>query len=277
MSSKVKIVFTDLDGTLLGGNGRVSSVNINCLKKLGSDIITRVIATGRSCHSFKRVISSCFPADFLIFSSGAGILNLHTEEVLYSKTLFENQITEIANILQDNQLDFMVHHSIPQNHKFVYMQNSPFNSDFDFRIQLYRNYAEPYNERCYFPTKSAQVIAILQGDALGCFKRVERELEEYQVTRTTSPLDGKSIWMEIYPNKVSKGSAAAWLCNRLNINRNKTLGIGNDYNDISLLDFTRFSFVVANAPTELREKYRITHSNNQNGFFHAIAEVINGF
>ncbi|PIE66451.1 MAG: hypothetical protein CSA26_00815 [Desulfobacterales bacterium] len=48
------------------------------------------------------------------------------------------------------------------------------------------------------------------------------------------------------------------------------MGIGNDYNDIELLDFTALSYMVANAPAELKERYGQTSSNDNHGVYQAI-------
>lgn len=263
------IIFTDLDGTLLNSAQRVSETNLSCLHKLGSKGITRVIATGRSCFSFRKTITTDFPADYLIFSSGAGVLDLRTSELLYSKNLQARDIAHISGQLSQHRADFMVHDPIPENHRFVYHRADPGNTDFNRRIVLYRDFADSVSATSPYPDTSAQIIAIFS-DNIKRFTAVKRCLNGYQVTRTTSPLDARSIWMEIYPENVTKGSAAHWLCRHLNIDPRQTLGIGNDYNDIDLLDFTSHSYIVANAPDKLQQQYTKTVSNDNDGFYHAV-------
>jgi len=61
------MIITDLDGTLLTRERTVSNNDINTLVDLGKLNIPRIIATGRSVLSAKRVLSDNFPIDFLIF------------------------------------------------------------------------------------------------------------------------------------------------------------------------------------------------------------------
>ncbi len=269
MKNRVKIIFTDLDGTLLNSERTVTSPNFNCLEKLGQHKIYRVIATGRSLFSFEKVISSGFPADFLIFSTGAGIIDLNTKKLLHSSSLKRTDITYISNYLIDQKADFMVHHTVPDNHYFTYYGDTTTDTDFTRRLQIYQDYARKYDSASCLPHESAQIIAVFPDD-LSRFNAVKKNLNGYQVTRTTSPLDGKSIWMEIYPHNVSKGRSAKWLCDYLQINQSESFGIGNDFNDISLLDFTEHSYIVANGPVELQRKYRSTRSNNEDGFCQAV-------
>jgi len=116
---------------------------------------------------------------------------------------------------------------------------------------------------------ACQLVAIIHDD-VSIYERIKNKLSQFNVIRATSPLDGKSIWIEIFPGTVSKGSAAAWLCRRLGCRADAVLGIGNDYNDLDLLNWTGRSFVVANAPAEIKNKFRITASNSDNGFSQAI-------
>ncbi len=273
MNNRIKILFTDLDGTLLDTKRSVSDRNINCLRELGHHNIIRVIATGRSLYSYKKVLGPDFPADFIIFSTGAGIIDLKTGALLNSSNLKKDDVTAISRYLIEQQTDFMVHHTVPHNHRFIYFGDTQANSDFARRLQLYKEHAQKFVSLKHMPQKSAQIIAIFSND-LQRFNTVKKGLNDYQVTRTTSPLDGKSIWMEIYPPHVSKGESAGWLCKHLQINPAYSLGIGNDFNDISLLDFTRHSYIVANAPEEMQQEYRLTSSNNEDGFYVAIQDCM---
>ena len=107
------------------------------------------------------------------------------------------------------------------------------------------------------------------------FEKIKSEIHFLQVIRATSPLDHKSIWLEIFPKGVSKGHAANRLCNFLQIKRHNTIGIGNDYNDIDLLDWTARSFAVANSPKELKQKYETVKSNEEDGFAEVAEKILN--
>jgi hydroxymethylpyrimidine pyrophosphatase-like HAD family hydrolase len=49
----------------------------------------------------------------------------------------------------------------------------------------------------------------------------------------------------------SKGSALAWLSNHLNIDRSQVLAIGNDLNDLEMLEWSGFALAVSGSPAEL--------------------------
>jgi Cof subfamily protein (haloacid dehalogenase superfamily) len=270
---KLSVVFTDLDGTLLNSSRRVSSANLNCLHALGKQGTIRVIATGRSYYSYSRVIPSDFPADYLIFSSGAGILDLSSGKILHAASLSPNDILHITSTLDDHCADYMVHRTIPDNHHFIYRKHTEKNDDFARRIELYSDFAKDLAITGSYPGKATQIIAILSDD-IAKFQTMKDSLNSYQITRATSPLDHTSIWMEIFPENIHKGYAAAWLCDYLHLDQDRSVSIGNDYNDIDLLDFTPHSYLLNNAPAELHNRYTLTLSNDNDGFCQAITDVM---
>ncbi len=72
--------------------------------------------------------------------------------------------------------------------------------------------------------------------------------------------------MEIFHRSVSKGNGVKFVCDSLNIGHEYTLGIGNDFNDLDLLEFTNYSYIVDNGPDELKSQFFNTRSNEENAF-----------
>ena len=134
----IKLVVTDLDGTLLNSSGKVSQEDVDTLLELSRKGVVRAIATGRSPYSFDKVIPVDFPIDYLIFSSGAGTMEWKNKNILYTTELLAEEVQDVADILIQNEVDFMVHEPIPTNHRFLYHQASSNNSDFTHRIEIYQ-------------------------------------------------------------------------------------------------------------------------------------------
>jgi hydroxymethylpyrimidine pyrophosphatase-like HAD family hydrolase len=91
-----------------------------------------------------------------------------------------------------------------------------------------------------------------------------------RIIQTTSPLDGQSTWIEIFPATVSKSLTTAWLSAAYGLKANHTLSVGNDYNDVDLLEWAGCSFVVDNAPDDLKNRFPVVASNNECGVAEAI-------
>lgn len=271
-----RMVVTDLDGTLLHSDRIISPTNLATLESLGRRRILRVIATGRSLYSAYKVLSSTFPLDYLIFSSGAGILEWRAQRLLIAHYLSAEEIALASRLLIKYEIDFMIHRPIPDNHHFSYYATGRKNPDFIRRCELYRAYASPFDTASLFFDRACQFVAIEpKENSYSHYETLSLQLKTLKVIRTTSPLDGESVWIEIFPKSVSKGLAAEWLARKCHVDRLTILAIGNDYNDLDLLQWAGKSFVVSNAPPDLRSVYRVVAANNDDGFSEAVKNWIN--
>jgi len=259
------MVVTDLDRTLLNNDNVISDQNLDTLGKLKTKGFITAIATGRNLYSAYKVLQDDLSLDYLLFSSGCGIMHWQDKKIIQKRSLNKSEINKAVEVLIRHQADFMIHQQIPENHRFYYYSNGSSNSDFLNRIKLYNDFAEPLNNKLDLHTAS-QILAVIPLEERWRFENIKQELDFVKVIRATSPLDHKTLWLEIFPEMVSKGHALEWLCKELLINRENTFSLGNDYNDIDMLDWTEGSHVVSNAPDDLKEIYPVTASNEENGF-----------
>ena len=139
-------VFTDLDGTLLDTNQRLPQANRNALEQLGKDQIWRIVVTGRSLFSARRVLDPHFPIDILVTSSGAGIFRFPDAQILHSAMMEERHVQEGAVLLKQLALDFMIHAPLPDNHFFKWHRSASQNTDFCKRLEIYSGYHQPLPE-----------------------------------------------------------------------------------------------------------------------------------
>jgi len=265
------MIITDLDGTLLNSDHQLSYQNRKTLIELGQEGHTRVVATGRVLHSAKKVLNNKFPIDYLIFSSGTGIINFKTGVLLKKSSLNREGLETSIKLLTQMRISFMIHAEAPENHYCQYQRSpSADNKDFDDRLKIYQDFGKSL--QMSLPPQEASIIVIsstsIKSEDL--YLELKNTLTSVHVTRCSSPLNNQYSWIEIIPKQTSKASASAWLKDHLNLER-KTLGIGNDYNDLDLLNWADQSFVVGNAPEPLKEKFQVVASNNDHGFSEAIA------
>ncbi|MRT92477.1 HAD family hydrolase [Ancylomarina sp. 16SWW S1-10-2] len=274
MGNDIKIVISDLDGTLLPPQGEVSHRDLNTLLRLKEEKIVRVIATGRNLYSALSVLEDDFPIDYLIFASGAGIFDWNKRKLILSQHLDADSVFELSSELIRLKRDFMILDTIPNNHQFAYYRTGNPNPDFDRRLSLYKPFANPIGNAEETKREACQLIVILSSCVDG-FNELKAQFDHVKVIRATSPLDHESIWMEIFPLHISKAYGAEWLCNYLKIESNCSIVIGNDYNDLDLLEWGKHPYVVANAPKELKDTYQVSKSVDDSGFSHAIDQILN--
>ncbi|HDR89787.1 MAG TPA: HAD-IIB family hydrolase [Bacteroidetes bacterium] len=249
------MVLTDFDGTLHHPVNSVSSRDLETLHRMEDEGIVRVIATGRNLFSFRRLIPDDFPVDYLIFSTGCGIYDWKNKKMVHACSLDRPLADAVVEKLVEEGVGFMVHREVPENHHFVYFPGKELNPDFEKRCELYRPYASPFDgKNIPFQTVS-QVLAIVPPDGKK-FDELAAKFEGVRVIRSTSPISGEWFWMEFFHPGVSKGAAAAWLSDHLGIDRERTLALGNDYNDVEMLEWAGHAYMVEDAPEDLKALYR---------------------
>lgn len=265
------MIATDLDGTLLGSGGQPSQRNLDALRRLGERRAVRVIATGRSAFSARRVVAPEAPIDYLVVSSGAGIIDWRTGEYLRTVDLVPEQTATAATALTALGLDFMVHDTIPDNHRFVY-RRAVGQPDFERRIALYVDHCTEGDGP--WTRAACQLLAVHDGPT-SMVGPVRRRLPEFSVVRATSPLDRTSEWIEVFDPAVSKSQACAWIADRHALSPADALAVGNDTNDLDLLRWAGQARVVANAHEALLDEFDAVAGVDAHGFAEA-AEVLLG-
>lgn len=280
-----RMLATDLDGTLLDSRSRLSSASRQALVRLGEAGVIRVVATGRSLFSARRVITHDWPIDYLVFSSGAGVVDWRIGRLLRGVQLSREEAETGVELMHRMGLDFMLHGPLPENHLFWYRRVSNENSDFDRRVELYAHSATAWpgmdaivaSFECEpADARFTQLLAVAGPHADSLHLEVARALPAQSVILSTSPLDHASWWIEVFPARVSKSQAVAWLCGECGVEQSHVTAVGNDYNDEDLLHWAASGWVVGNAAAPLRARLPSVRSNDEDGFVQVAEQLLIG-
>ena len=269
------LVVTDLDGTLLDSAARLGGANRRTLEALGRNGTVRAVATGRSLYSARTVMPADFPIDYLVFSSGAGVVSWADGRLLRSRTMAPAVVSGLVARLRTLALDFMVHHAVPDTHCFHFLRSSDGgNTDFERRVERYARFSQRLCDGAPGEIEVSQLLVIEPPGADSHLDLLSREFEEVNVVRTTSPLDHASTWIELFPAEVSKAQASDWLRERHAIEPVHTVAVGNDYNDLDMLEWADRACVVSNAPPSMRARFEVVRSNDESGFTEAVRPLL---
>lgn len=268
------IAATDVDGTLFRDNRTVSEADTATLRRLGELGICRVVATGRNYWSFLRLAGADFPIDYFIFSCGAGIMDWKTKRVIFSSCIDSQGTERIKKYLFSVGADFCVCASLPDNHYFYPYRSGRANPDFESRCGKYASFMKESDDI----TESPQFIAVFpEGRHEEILADAERNIGEFSIVRSTSPMDGKSLWMEIYAEGISKAAGLSHLAELLDTEQRNIMAVGNDYNDADMLEWAGKGYITANSPQILKERFFNVPSNNESGFSAAVNHWLESF
>ena len=273
----IKAIITDLDGTILPSGGEISPQTVRILEQAGQKGVVRIIATGRTLFAARKVLPDNFPIDYLIFSSGAGILQWPDKRLLHTQHIGTEEARKIARYLWDYNINFAIQREMPDNHHFYYTDMYPVHNDFSRRVSVFKEFGNPIGTAEEILSPVTQFLMILDNTHIRLLEQIRKELSAYTVIRTTSPYDYRAIWLEIFPKEVHKGHSCRLLAERLGILPEECAGIGNDYNDLDFLDICGESAVVGNAPETMRTRYKTVASDRAGGFTEFITGIFPEF
>ena len=104
----IKLIASDLDGTIVGDDNVVSEENIKAISKINSKKINFAICTGKTYQITKNFCQE-FNAKYGIFNNGSQIYDLSTGEKLFSLSLTLDEIKQCINIAKENRLHVHVY------------------------------------------------------------------------------------------------------------------------------------------------------------------------
>jgi hydroxymethylpyrimidine pyrophosphatase-like HAD family hydrolase len=252
-----QLIAVDLDGTLFFPGKGIHPQEVATLEALARRSVVRVLATGRNWKSVCKVLGPDFPIDYLVFSSGAGIVEWSTQTLLVSHNLSTEELETARGVFASLELDHMIHEPIPESHRFVFQRCSSLpNPDYEARLALHKDFARGFTKEDSFPVGASQVLGVCpKGDPDEPFAKLRAALPKLSIVRATSPLDGKSIWLEAFSAHASKSKGTDWVAKRYGISSSAVLAVGNDYNDWDLLSWAGCAFVMDSAPEVLRKNF----------------------
>ena len=203
----IKAIITDLDGTLLPRGGSISADTLEAFRLAGNKGCIRIIATGRNLYSALKILPAGFPIDYLVFSSGAGTLRWSDRRLLSAHHLSMSETREIASYLWEYNINFTIQREIPDNHYFYYTTLYPIHPDYQKRLATYRPFGSPIDSPAGIQGKATQFVMILDTLQLRLLEKIRSDLAGYSVVRSTSPLDNRAIWLEIFAGGIHKGNS----------------------------------------------------------------------
>jgi 5-amino-6-(5-phospho-D-ribitylamino)uracil phosphatase len=269
----VKILYvSDLDGTLLRSNEKMSEYTIKTINGLIDNGMCFSYATARSLSSASIVTKSLITNIPVIIHNGTFIVNVYTKEKLLFLHFTEEEKARIINIFDKYPIYPLVYGFINDEERVSWITNKE-NAGIkgyidsrkgDKRLRPIKTKEELYNGKLFYFTCIGERKELI--DIYNHFK----DSNEFTCT-LQQELYKKEYWCEIMPKKATKGNAILTLKEKLKCDR--IITFGDSVNDIPMFKISDESYAVENAVDELK-KYAtgIVMSNEKDGVAHWLEE-----
>ncbi len=251
--SDVKLVVTDMDGTLLNSNHEVSSLFFELFNKMKSHNILFVAASGRPLYGILNKLHK-IKDDIIIVAENGGLI-LKNEDILLSTPINNTHLKTIDALIKkmpDANPVFCTKDKAYTNSKSKQLLSllSEYYSNYQL-INTIDEIKEPIYKIAFFHEENSE-------------KYLYPHLKHLETSFKVKV--SANHWVDISENNANKGYAINLLQKKYNITPEQTLVFGDYNNDIEMLKAAYHSYAMKNAHPLVKKTARfMTKSNDENG------------
>lgn len=268
--NKFKMVCLDIDGTLLNSKHKITGITKEVIGIIANDNQIKVI-----------LVSARMPKGVLFLQKE---LNIMQPIICYSGALV---MDDKANILSNTSIAVSDVRQVYKFAKEIGVHISLYKDD-EWYIEKIDKWAKQESEITNISSniiKFNDLFNIWEQEILGpnkilCMaepndiKLLDTKLKRYN-SNSLNIYPSKPTYLEVMPNNASKTSAIEFLCRKFDIQKSEILAIGDNYNDINMIEFAGLGIAMENAPDQVkRYADKVTLSNDENGVAEALKKYI---
>jgi len=276
MPPRFRLLAVDLDGTLLDSSWNLPEVNRRALQAAAEAGVALAIVTGRRFPA----ASACLvdlPLDPWLVLNGGALVKQGRRGPVVARTLLPLPLArEILSLASERGAHPVVHDG-PDAEGYLLIESREVGND---SLAFYLEKATPPVRR--LSNLQAEVardpVQIMFAASLKEIAEIELLLAQrmgraVHLARTAYAERDFAI-LDVTASSCSKARALAFVAERLGLTTADAMAIGDNWNDLEMLEVAGLGVVMANAAPELRSRgFRLTGSNDQGG----VAEAIERF
>ena len=283
----INLIATDMDGTLLNAAHEISEENINAIHYAQSLGITVVIATGRAFYEASTPVAQTDLKVPYICLNGAEVRD-ESFNISSTSNLNRELIDRITGELNSEDIYYQIYTNIgiytenPERDLEIYIaiaERAGQQADVEkIKAGIQKRIdngtlkvVENYDKIKETPGEIVMKILAFDSD-LEKIDRVSAKLAESGSLAVSSSSRGN---IEITHADAQKGIALATIAEKLHIDMDNVMAIGDNLNDISMLERVGYPVAMSNGTEEVKaaSKY-ITETNENSGVGKAIMKLL---
>lgn len=252
MPNKKLFVF-DVDGTIVTDQKHLLPGTIKAVELLLNQGHAVVLASGRIPNATSYYYRRLGLRDYVIGATGAVIYDLQTRKYIASKPVDKKYVDEIIGYAQEIKREVVLTNG-EQILRFYFGKNPLEDiADPDFFMggsstnPVYDDFNKWKNHLNEF-----KVIQI----SLKAEKDIINEWFDYvkdHYKNLLTVFESSKVYIDICQNKISKASAIAFICKKLNINQDDTYVFGDSENDLQAMLFCGTAVAMGNAREQVKK------------------------
>ncbi len=271
---EIKLVVIDIDGTLLDSQGSLSKENKQAIQKVKKKDVQVVLCTGRpirSVHHLLEELDLLGEDDVVITSNGGLIQQAKTGAILNEMTFNRAECLDVYRLGQQLKmpinfidLDHVYEPEYPKGFESIYTGGkAPGASALEFIEVDIANLPEPFDIHQIIMSRPAKELDAIIPMIPAAYH------EKYNIYKSLPFI------LEFLPRQVDKGYSMRILGGLLGLEKEQIMSIGDQENDLSLVENAGLGIAMANGIEVVKEAADyITSSNDDHGVAYAIEKFI---
>ena len=265
-----QIIFSDLDGTLLTDDKRISPGNRAAIRSMTGAGNSFVIATGRpfeSAYKISEELGLNGEGCYIVSYNGSHVYDCYQKRVLLDKRLSLETVRELFRFAWSAGLYAQTY----QDGEILARERS---KEMDFYERNTNLPGHPRADVLDYLTKAPSKVIIIHLSDHERLARFQKEHEAWAKGKCRLTFSNAK-YLEVIAEGVSKQTGIEFLMNHLGVDRANTIAVGDEANDIEMIKAAGVGIAVQNASAAAKEAadYVTRVSNNED----AIAEVVEKF
>ncbi|MCQ2556730.1 Cof-type HAD-IIB family hydrolase [Ligilactobacillus equi] len=267
----IKLIATDIDGTLVNDDKKLSAKTIATIKKARQAGIYVVLCTGRPLSGVAEYLEELgltSDDDYVITFNGAAAQKVASQEVLFKHTLEFDEFQELLDFSLANQI----------KHQIITPDNQIYTCDFDVSSYtvldaFYTHMPLHVRTKAGLP-QDLTCAKFMWADQKENLDRGEKILPA-KLKNGLYTVRSEDWFFEFQNAKATKGQAVYQLAEHLGIKPEEVMTVGDQQNDLSMLTPDFFGVAMGNGNDLVKAAAKVTTaSNNDDGLAQAIEKYV---
>lgn len=267
---KYKLLVLDVDGTLLNDNKEITPGTHAALMKVQQMGVRIVLASGRPTHGVLPLVQALeldVYGGYIMSYNGGQIFNAKTGSLLFEKRIDPELIPYLEKKAIKNSFPIFTYH---EDHIIT---NTPDNTHILAEAELNNmeiTAVESFSEAIDFSPCKCMLVSDDKESLNG--------LENHWKRRLNGVLDvftSERYFLEVVPTGINKGDTLAVLMDKLDVQKEQVIAIGDGVCDIPMLQLAGLGIAMGNAENSVKSCADYTTlSNEEDGVAAAIEKAI---
>jgi Cof subfamily protein (haloacid dehalogenase superfamily) len=273
----VRLIAIDIDGTLLNSRFQISDATLSTLRKAHESGVEIILVTGRR-HTFAMPIAEVLGFPLWLISSNGAVTKSAGGELFHRDLLPAATARKVLAWMDAYRGTAVVTFDRDDRGALVVERFDELHGSISRWMEKNAAYISQV-----VPLEDCLVTDPVQAMFCGSVERMRGAQErlaassmdnDITVLKTEYVARDLTI-IDVLNHACSKGHAVERWANRRGIQPEQVMAIGDNYNDVEMLEFAGIPVIMGNAcPELLQAGYNLTGSNDENGVAQAVEGVL---